>query len=135
MSGFHRAGLERVNAFPIGERYLFKHYFEGRGVFDRLREYYNNQQYRFEVPAPDFEDLQAFLANEGYALVEVETPEAFAVVVRQYTAHPDNIFKDSVLHRPVGDYNCFLMTDREAVDRAVDEGARRLTATDLERPF
>ena len=59
----------------------------------------------------------------------------FAVVVRQYTAHPDNIFKESVIQRTVEDYHCFLMTDQNAVEGAVDDGATRLTATDLANPF
>lgn len=135
MSAFHRAGRTRINAFPVDERYLFKHYFEGGQVFDRLRRYYNNQQYRFEIPAGDFDEIRAFLEDNGYALVVVDSPETFAVVVRQYTGHPENIFKDSVAHRSVDGYNCFLMTDREAVQRAIDAGATAFDGTDLELPF
>lgn len=128
-------GTERVNAFPVEERYLFKHYFEGEAVFERLRRYYDNTQYRFEVPEGRFPILRAFLADRGYDLVVVDDPGDYAVVVRKYTAHPDDIFKDSVLQRSVDGYNCFLLTDAEAVERAVDEGAVPLSATDLERPF
>lgn len=135
MAEFHRAGHERVNVFPVEERYLFKHYFEGEDVFDRLKQYYNNQQYRFEVPPSDFENLQEFLVSHGYALVVVDAVEEFVVVVRKYTQHPENIFKDSVMHRSTGDFNCFLMTDQEAVDRAIDAGAIRLTTAAVENPF
>lgn len=135
MAGFRRAGDEPVNAFAVDETYLFKHYFEGDEVFDRLKTYYNNQQYRFEVPPDDLDEIRRFLAEHGYGLVVVDVPEAFVVVVRKYTGHPDNIFKESVIQRSVDGYNCFLMTDQDAVDRAVEAGATRLAETGLENPF
>lgn len=135
MSGFRRADREQVNVFELEEAYLFKHYFEGPDVFERLKPYYNPHQYRFEVPHDEFEAIREFLDDHGYGLVVVDAPEAFAVVVRKYTEHPENIFKDSVLHRSVDGFNCFLMTDQAAVEEALGAGATRLTATDLENPF
>jgi len=132
---FRRASHERVNAFPVDGRYLFKHYFEGDRVFARLREYYDAQGYRFEVPAGEFSDVQSFLADHGYGLIAVEAVPEFVVVVRKYTAHPDRIFQHSVVHGGRGDYNFFLLKDRAAVERAVDDGATRLVATDLPNPF
>jgi len=132
-----RAGHERINAFAIDGYYLFAHYFEGDEVFARLGRYYNNQQYRFEVPVGNFDTLQAFAAKHDYALVvidEASIPE-FVVAVRTYTAHPDNIFKASVIHRTSGNYNCFLMTDQDAVTKAVEAEAIRLTQTALANPF
>lgn len=135
MPEFHRASEERVNAFPHGEAYLFKHYFEGEEVFDRLQRYYDNQQYRFEVPTGDFEAVQDFLTDHGYALVAVDDLEPYVVVVEKYTDHPENIFKDSVLHRGDVDYNVFLMTNQVAVEQATHGGATRITETDLAIPF
>jgi hypothetical protein len=135
MAEFRRAGDEQVNVFEVDETYLFKHYFDGEEVFDRLKRYYNHQHYRFEVPADAFEDLRSFLAEHGYGLVVVDATPEFAVVVKKYTQHPENIFKGSVIHRSVDGYNCFLMTDQAAVDRATREGAIRLTNTDFGNPF
>lgn len=135
MGAFRRASHEQVNVFEVDELYLFKHYFDGEDVFDRLKPYYNNQQYRFEVPPDEFEDLRAFLAEHGYGLVVVDVLPEFVVVVKKYTDHPENIFKTSVIQRSVDGYNCFLLTDRDAVDRAVDAGATRLPETGLENPF
>ena len=134
---FQRAGHERVNAFAVDDYYLFKHYFDGDEVFARLWRYYNNQQYRFEVPAEAFEGIRAFLTQHDYALVPVDEasiPE-FVVAVRKYTTHPENIFKASVIHRSSENYNCFLLTDQDAVEQAVEKGAVRLTQTSLENPF
>ncbi|MFB6146439.1 MAG: hypothetical protein ABEJ08_01985 [Halobacteriaceae archaeon] len=132
---FSRAGRERVNAFEVEDRYLFKHYFERDEVFERLRPYYDHSQYRFEVPDGEFETVQSDLADHDYALVVVDAVAPYVVVVEQYTAHPDNIFKASVAQRTVEGHNCFLLTDRAAVADATDEGARRLSATGLSNPF
>lgn len=135
MVGFHRAGREPVNVFEVDGQFLFRHYFSGEEVFDRLKRYYNGHQYRFEVPASDLDAVREFLADHGYDLVDVETPGEFVVVVRQYTAHPENIFKDSVIQRGREGHNFFLLTDRDAVEQAVDEGARRLSETGFDDPF
>ena len=135
MAAFSRAGDEQVNVFEVNEMYLFKQYFDSEKVFDRLKQYYNNQHYRFEVPPDDFEELRSFLTEHGYGLVVVDAIEEFVVVVEQYTAHPENIFKQSVMQRSVDGYNCFLMTGQVAVEQAMHDGAPRLTETDLSNPF
>jgi hypothetical protein len=135
MAEFRRAGDEQVNVFEVDETYLFKHYFDDEEVFGRLKRYYNNQHYRFEVPPSTFETLRSFLAEHGYGLVVIDAVAEFVVVVKKYTDHPKNIFKQSVIHRSVDGYNGFLMTDQAAVERATREGAIRLTETDLEDPF
>lgn len=135
MAEFRRAGHEQVNVFEVDESYLFKHYFDSEEVFDRLKRYYNNRQYRFEVPPDEFENLRSFLKEYDYGLVVINVIEPFIVVVKKYTAHPDNIFKSSVIQQTVNGYNCFLLTDQAAVKEAVQNGAVRLTETDLENPF
>ncbi|SEH56244.1 hypothetical protein SAMN05192561_10755 [Halopenitus malekzadehii] len=135
MAEFRRAGDERVNVFVVDDVHLFKHFFDDDEVFDRLKQYYNNHQYRFEVPANEFEELREFLEEHGYGLVDVDVTEEFVVVVKKYTDHPDNIFKESVVQRTINGYNCFLMTDQSAVENAVQQGAIRLTQTDLANPF
>lgn len=117
---------ERVNGFPIGDAYLFRHYFEGETVFDRLREYYQYEQYRFAVPTDEFDGVRRFLRDHEYALDAVPAVEEYAVVVRKYTAHPDNIFEASVCQYSRGDHTVFVMKDDDAVRRAVAEGATRL---------
>lgn len=126
---------ERVYVFEIDNRYLFKYYFDGEAVFHRLADFYNNQQYRFEVPEGDFEPLAEFLGDNGYDLKVVDSIAEFVVLVEKYTAHPDNIFKESVMQRSEGKYNFFLMTDTVAVDRAVHSGAERLSESDRPNPF
>lgn len=122
---------ERVNAFRVGDRYLFRHYFDGEEVFKRLKPYYQSSHYRFAVPAHRFEPLQVFLAERGYDLQVVDDPADYAVVVEKYTGHPDVVFEHSVIERTLDGHNCFVLTDQQAVEQAVDEGATAIAETDL----
>jgi hypothetical protein len=64
----------------------------------------------------------------------VDNPTEYYVVVKQYTEHPENIFKDSVKIDSTDGYNCFLLKDRQAVAAAVAEGATKLADTPLTVP-
>lgn len=122
---------ERVNVFNLDNTFLFRHYFEGDGVFERLQPYYNNQEYRFEVPDTEFPGLRSFLSDHGFELAVVDSPEKFVIAVRMYSAHPENVFKASVYQWSNQGYHFFLLKDQFAVAHAVAQGAKRLTDTDL----
>jgi hypothetical protein len=135
MSEFTRASEERIHAFPFGELYLFKHYFEEQDLFDQLKRYYNSSEYRFEVPAEDYPSVEELLREYGYGLISIDNVQEFVVVVEKYTEHPDNVFKDSVYHEGGAGHNFFLMKDRVAVEQTVHNGAIHFPETDLEMPF
>ncbi|MFB6197384.1 MAG: hypothetical protein ABEI52_03815 [Halobacteriaceae archaeon] len=135
MPEFTRAGTDRINAFEVEGTYLFKHYFEDEEIFAELKEHYNQYEYRFEVPAFRFEDVQALLRRHGYDLAVVDDVTPFTVVKRKYTNHPEILFEGAVLHRDLGNFNCFVMKDRSTVQQAVAQGARQLGDTDLEAPI
>lgn len=128
---FHPAGHQRVNVFPVDERYLFKHFFDEDEVFAKLKRYYDEYEYRFEVPAERFEHIRDFLTDHGYAPTVVDSPDPFVVVKRKYTDHPEVLFRGSVLHRSVGNFNCFVMKDSDTVEEALERGAKRLADTDV----
>lgn len=128
-------GGERVNVFRVGERYLFRHFFDGEDVFDRLKPYYENQKYRFSVPVSRFEPIRVFLGERGYELRVVDSPREFGVVVKQYSDHPENVFKAAVCQASADGYNCFLLRDRRSVALAVKQGATRLVDTDIDVAF
>jgi hypothetical protein len=123
---------DRVNAFEIGSAYYFRHYFDGEAVFDELRYYYDNQQYRFEVPTRDFQGIRKFLSEHGYTLVVVRDFDPYVVVVRKYRAHPENVFKAAVYQWSTSEYNCFLLKDRDAVETALAQGATLLAETNVD---
>lgn len=134
MSEFRRGSRSPIYAFPIGDHFYFKHFFEDSGVFERLQQYYNDEAYRFEVPPRDLPEVRSFLADRGFSLVPTDEIEEFVAVKRQYTDHPDVLFTESVIERSGGGYNFFLMKSPAAVERATKSGATPLVATDLAFP-
>lgn len=135
MAEFHRAGQELINAFLVDDEYLFKHYFEERQVFSAINQYYNDYEYRFEVPRDQFASVRDLLDQQGYALVPVDSIADFCVLKRKYTEHPRILFEGSVLHRSIGNFNCFVMKDETAVRQAVEHGAIELHETELDVPI
>ena len=129
MAEFRRAGDEQVNVFEIDGTYLFKHYF-APSAYGCLRPHYDHASYRFELPAASFDDVRRRLAGHGYALEPVAALSPYVVVVRQYTAHPDNIFKASVHQWSRDGYNLFLARRlRVAADPDAGPGGHLTTAT------
>ncbi len=131
MSAFRRASAERINVFPVADEFWFKAYLEDE-LFAELSRYYKEYDYRFEVPADRFEYVRSLLEENGYAPTVVENLEPFAVVKRKYTDHPTVLFRGSVFQEDLGRFNCFVMKDQDARERAIDAGATPIEETDLE---
>jgi len=126
---------EQVNLFRVEDRYLFKQYFDQDTVFTALRDYYNQDDYRFEVPPDVVEEVKQVLREHMFEPVVVDAPAEFCVVYPKYTDHPDVLFKTAVLQRSKRDKHLFLLKDRFSVEQAVNNGATRLADTDLDTPF
>lgn len=121
---------EPIYVFELDDTYLFKYYFERTDIFDTLREYYEDEEYRFEIPAEEFPEVQDLLENNYYKPIFVDDVENFAVVKEQYTEHAD-ILRNAVMHWTREGYHFFIMQDPVAVDQAVEQGATRLEEIDL----
>jgi hypothetical protein len=80
---------EEIIVFPVEDEYWFSHYFDREDLFERLREYYNAEAYRFEIPAEEFEPVREELAGEYIDLVVAETLDSYCVVTEQYTEYGD----------------------------------------------
>lgn len=131
MAEFRRASRERINVFRVDDDYLFKHYVD-EAVFAEIERYYDEYEYRFEVPADRFAFVRKLLEDNDYQPVVVEDPEPFTVLKRKYTDHPDALFRDAVFHLSRDNFNCFVMKTREAAERAVDRGAVPLAERNVE---
>lgn len=119
-----------IYVFEIGSEYLFSHYFYRSDTFSELRMYYNDDEYRFEIPDNDFPRVLELLEQDHYEPIRVEDIAAFAVVKEQSTEHKD-ILRNSVVNESRDGYNFFVMKSPQAVTEAVEQGATRLKATDL----
>lgn len=120
----------RINAFEFRDDYVFSHYFDGGELFRQLRDYYLDGEYRFEVPAEEFETVQETLSDHGYEVDVVDDPEPFCVVVEQYEPHAD-LLRTSVVHWTRRSHEFFLLPDRAAVEEAVRDGATPVAETEL----
>jgi len=121
---------EEITVFPIEDEYWFSHYFDRTDLFETLREYYNEDAYRFEIPAEAFEEVREDLAEEYIDLVVVKDLDSYCVVIEQYTEYGD-ILRDSVAHWERQGHVFFLLKDDLSVREAVEHGATRLTETDF----
>lgn len=119
-------GRTRVTVFRVGDRHLFRHYFEEDAVFERLQPYYERYEHRFSVPDARIAGVRDFLEGRGYDLVTAEDPDRYAVAVRKYTDHPQVVFDEAVLQVGTEGHNVFVLSDRTAVERAVEQGASPL---------
>lgn len=122
--------MVEIHVFDVSGEYLFRHYFDGDELFDELQEYYNGDEYRFEVAHEEFDEVRDLLYDHGHDLVIVDDPDEFCVVKEQYTKHAE-ILKNSVMHWTRRDHNFFLLQDPFAVEKALQEGATRVTETEL----
>lgn len=120
----------QIYCLDVGDAIVFKAYFDHTDLFEALREYYDGEHYRFEVPPGEFPAVRDGLEEFGYEPVVVEDLEAFCVVKDQYTPHAE-ILKRSVIQWSRDGYNFFLMRDPQAVEYAVERGAQRVADTNL----
>lgn len=120
---------ETIRAFPMDDEYWFSHYFDRQDLFQRLSEYYNEEEYRFQIPAEEFQTVREELAEEYIQLDVVDNREAFCVVKDQYSEYGD-ILRDSVAHWERQGKRFFLMKDELAVKEALERGAERLADTE-----
>lgn len=126
---------EQINLFAVEDRYLFKHYFKQDDVFAALRDYYNADDYRFEVPDDAVETVQEVLEDHFFEAVIIHDLELFCVVYPKYQDHPSVLFKASVLQRSTDDAHIFLMKDKLSVEQAINQGATAFADADVDGSF
>lgn len=119
-----------LTVFRVGDEYLFSKYFDRTDLFEDLKQYYNDEKYRFEVPADEFESVRDRLEEAYFEPVEVTEFEPYCVVVEKYDDHAE-ILKRSVANWERRGHRFFLMKDELAVKDAVERGATRISETDF----
>lgn len=121
---------EELVVFEVADEYLFAHYFDRTDVFEDLREYYDEDAYRFAVPAEEFDAVRDRLEEAFYDPVVVTDPEPYCVVIGKYEEHAE-ILKRSVANWERDGHRFFLMQDDLAAREAVERGATPVAETDF----
>ncbi|WP_254547308.1 hypothetical protein [Halomarina pelagica] len=119
-----------IHVFEIDDTYHFAQFFDDWELFNQLKQYYNREKYRFDVPSDEVKHVQELLEPFYYELEVVEEFEAYCVVKKQYTNHAA-ILKQSVEHWTRDGHHFFLMKDPQAVEFAVEQGATPITDTEF----
>ncbi|WP_228842413.1 hypothetical protein [Halococcus agarilyticus] len=129
------ADTTQINAFEVEDAglYIFSQYFDEDEIFDELREWYDGEKYRFEVPAEEIDQVETFLEEYFYDLQRVGPTaiEPFCVVKEKYTDHA-SILRNSVYHTSQGSKTVFVMQDELSAEQALEQGATRLADSDVE---
>ena len=123
--------MAELYVFELNGRFAFRQYFESSGVFDALRDHYVPDEYRFEVPADEFDEVAATLRDHGWEPELVDDPEPFVVVIGQYERHAD-LLKESVANWTRREHRFLLMRSPFAVEQAVQAGATPVAETEFE---
>lgn len=135
MSKFHGSNKTPINLFDVYDRYLFKHYFNDNEIFSNLKYYYNEDKYRFEVPKDSINEVKQLLKRNMFEPIIIKEFNEFGVVKEKYTDHPKMLFRESLLQESTSNYNIFVMKDKKSVEKAVMNGANKLSNTDIEIKF
>lgn len=123
-------GPDQLLVFETGDEYLFSQYLGHTELFEDLSEYYNDTEYRFEVPAASFDTVRQRLEDAYYEPVVVTDLEPYCTVIDRYDEHAE-ILKRSVATWERRGKRFFLMQDIPAVKEAVKRGAERVSDTDF----
>lgn len=124
------ADARRITAFRVGDDYVFSRYVEREDLFADLREYHVDGEYRFEVPAGEFDGVADRLSAAGFAVETVENLDPYCVVTGKYEKHAD-VLRNCVVHWERRDHLFFLMESRVAAEQAVAEGAEWVADTEF----
>lgn len=124
------ADREELTVFHVDDEYLFSHYFERDDLFADLREYYDEDAYRFAVPEDEFDDVRERLREAYYEPVVAEELEPYCVVTGKYDEHAD-VLRESVANWERRGHRFFLMKDDLAVKEALERGATPLEDTEF----
>ena len=123
-----------INVFKVEsvDLYTFSQCFDLEKLFEALREYYDSDYYRYEVPADNLDKVETILSRYCYDLnrVAFDAIEPFCVVKQKDTDHAD-ISPNSVYHTNRGSMTVFVMQDRLSSQQAIEQGATPLADSSI----
>jgi hypothetical protein len=117
---------KRIAVFKVGKLWLFKHFFEDKGIFKALLGYYKQDNYRFEFKTiADRNNALKILERNGFDYELVEELRGYVVKLPRFAKYAQ-ILKNSVATKETATERIFLMKDLAAVEEAVVLGAEKV---------
>lgn len=113
---------EEITVFKIGDKYIFKTYFDEDQLFKQLEKYYNDNKYRFEIPESDLGRVRQILENYYYELDVTGSVEDYCVVVDRKSKSA-NTLSNSVIKKQRGQHEILVMKDELSKRQAVEKDA------------
>lgn len=113
---------EEITVFKIGDKYIFKTYFDEDQLFKQLEKYYNDNKYRFEIPESDLGRVRQILENYYYELDVTGSVEDYCVVVDRKSKSA-NTLSNSVMKKQRGQHEILVMKDELSKRQAVEKDA------------
>lgn len=113
---------EEITVFDIGDRYIFKTYFDEDQLFKRLEKYYNKDKYRFEIPEGDLKEVRQVLDEYYYELDVEDSVEDYCVVVDRKSKSA-NTLRNSVMRKHKGEHEILVMKDKLSKRQALEKSA------------
>lgn len=119
-----------ISVFKVEDSYFFKYYFDNEAMFDALRDYYDTDNYHFEIPADELNAVQQTLKDYFYELRVVEDLRTYCIAIQKNSDYSD-IIRSAVRTKEQSDYLMILLKDELSVEQAIEQGATRLEKSDL----
>lgn len=115
---------KRVIVFKLGNLWVFKQFFDNRGLFNALLDYYNKDLFRFEFKSTGARNnALKLLERNGFDYDLVEDLMGYVVQLPK-SAKYAHVLKNSVAFKETANERIFLMKDLAAVEEAVGLGAK-----------
>jgi hypothetical protein len=77
-----------INIFKVGKLWLFKYFFDDKEIFKALLDYYNQNQYRFEMKSLGARNnALKILERNGFDYDLVEDPRGYVVKLPKFAKY------------------------------------------------
>lgn len=123
---------EEIIAFEIGDRYIFKTYFDENQLFKQLKLYYDEDKYRFEIPDSYLGQVRQTLEKYYYELEVVDSVEDYCIVMNMKSKSA-NTLRNSVMRNHRRQQEILVMKDNSSKKQAVEKDAITLEKSEVEK--
>ena len=113
---------EEITAFEIGDRYIFRTYFDENQLSKQLDTYYNENKYGFEIPDSGLREVRQVLEKYYYALEVVDSVEDYCVVVDRKSKSASTV-RNSIMREHRGQHETLVIKDELSKEKSSEKDA------------